>query len=429
MTSAVIPAPRAGAPADPFAELFQGLDEELEEAEVPPLTGGWWFAVVAIGFMAAALAIAGMAFAFHSVAGEMAQVPSIGPQWANLVPLIADLGIFVFSGVDIVLQRTAMPHPLARWMVYGLTFATIAMNLAADGADSRLPWLLRTGAIVAHITGPLAWVVFVETVRHAVRVKALKATRSMREPIPFARWVTAPLPTLLLWRRMVMWGEVNYRKALRRDLYRLQAIGIARRELGWRWRWTISPDVRLRITLGLATAETARAAAMGQTSVLPPLVDVAPADQPEPEPEPEPDPDPEPESEEIPEWVEFDGSAVDDNGQLDAAEVPPVEQNPVPRQRVSSGKEPSKKDRFNAAVLEQLRADLATSGTSLLLDPDVETRNNKALYPIADKIPLHRGSARTYFDALQPQIDDVLNAHRPGLTLLTHVDDDQAAAG
>jgi hypothetical protein len=425
MTSAVLPAPRAGTPADPFAELFHGLDEELEEAEVPPLTGGWWFAVVVIGVMAAALAVAGMAFAFHSVAGEMAQVPSIGRQWANLVPLIADLGIFVFSGVDIVLQRTAMPHPLARWMVYGLTFATIAMNLAADGADSRLPWLLRAGAIVAHVTGPLAWVVFVETVRHAVRVKALKATRSMREPIPFARWVTAPLPTLLLWRRMVMWGEVNYRKALRRDLYRLQAIGIARRELGWRWRWTISPDVRLRITLGLATAETARAAAVGQTPMLPPLVDATPVDQ--PDPEPEPDPDPEPQSDDSPEWDEFDRTTVDDNGQAPAEEVPPVEQTPEPRRRASSDKEPSKKARFNAAVLEQLRMDLAQGGTSALLDPDVETRN-KAMYPIADKIPLHRGSARTYLSELQPQIDDATKAYRPGLTLLTRRDD-QAAAG
>ena len=251
-------------PVDAFDELFGDLGRDKLEADRKKfdakLSGPWKAAVVIIGLLFLAVAITGMIFAFHSVSTELAKAPSIGPKWSWIVPLIADIGIFGFAGIDIVLERINAPFPPARGMLYALTVATTAMNLAAASLDLKQEWMLRAGAIVAHVTAPAVWVVFVETARHAVRRSVLAQTGSLREPIPFARWLVAPYPTLRLWRRMVMWNENNYRRALRRDLHRLESVGVARRMLGWRWRRALRPDLRLRLTLGLLRAELVRTA-------------------------------------------------------------------------------------------------------------------------------------------------------------------------
>src|SRR5581483_11318419 len=160
----------------------QDIDSAVTEAE--PLGSGWLTVTVVIGIMAALLALGGMTLSFRAVRAEM--IPSFGARWAWMVPIVVDLVVFVFSGVDLVLARLGMSLPLARWTVYGATFGTVWLNYSAGGG---------TAGRVAHVLMPAVWVVFVELMRHVVRRQAKLSGASVREPIPAARWIVSPWPT------------------------------------------------------------------------------------------------------------------------------------------------------------------------------------------------------------------------------------------
>ena len=204
-----------------------------------PLGTAWIVLTVVIGVMAALIGLGGMILSFRSVRDEM--VPAFGAHWAWLVPIVVDLTVFVFSGVDLVLSRLDMGHPLARWTVYGATGGTVWLNYSAGGTPAGR---------VAHVLMPSIWVVFVELMRHVVRRQVNLSTASHREPIPAARWFLSPWPTLKLWRRMVLWRINSYPRALDQEKMRLGAIATAREMYGRFWRFRISPLTRLQINLG-----------------------------------------------------------------------------------------------------------------------------------------------------------------------------------
>jgi hypothetical protein len=207
--------------------------------QVEPLGPAWLAVTVVIGVMAALIALGGMVLSFRAVSVEM--VPAFGNRWAWLVPIVVDLTVFVFSGVDLVLARLDMGHPLARWTVYGATFGTVWLNYSAGGSAAGR---------VAHVLMPSIWVVFVELMRHVVRRQVNLSTASHREPIPAARWLLSPWPTLKLWRRMVLWRIHSYPRALDQEKMRLGAVATAREMYGRFWRMRISPLIRLQINLG-----------------------------------------------------------------------------------------------------------------------------------------------------------------------------------
>ena len=225
----------------------QGTVSAAVEAE--PLGGGWLTVTVVIGIMATLLALGGMTLSFRAVRAEM--IPSFGAQWAWLVPIVVDLVVFVFSGVDLVLARLGMSHPLARWTVYGATFGTVWLNYSAGGG---------TAGRVAHVLMPSVWVVFVELMRHVVRRQAHLASGAVREPIPTARWLVSPWPTLKLWRRMVLWRQHSYSHALMMERTRLGAVAVARQIHGRAWRRKVGPLIRLQIDLAELDAPAVAAA-------------------------------------------------------------------------------------------------------------------------------------------------------------------------
>jgi hypothetical protein len=210
---------------------------------VEPLGSGWVTVTVVIGIMAALVALGGMVLSFRAVSAEM--VPAFGSKWAWLVPIVVDLTVFVFSGVDLVLARLDMSHPLARWTVYGATAGTVWLNYSAGGSPAG-----RT----AHVLMPSIWVVFIELMRHVVSRQTNLATGSVREPIPAARWIVSPWPTLKLWRRMILWRQHSYTAALAMERTRLGAIATARQIHGRAWRGQVGPLMRLQINLGEADA-------------------------------------------------------------------------------------------------------------------------------------------------------------------------------
>jgi len=225
----------------------QDIDSAVTEAE--PLGSGWLTVTVVIGIMAALLALGGMTLSFRAVRAEM--IPSFGARWAWMVPIVVDLVVFVFSGVDLVLARLGMSHPLARWTVYGATFGTVWLNYSAGGG---------TAGRVAHVLMPAVWVVFVELMRHVVRRQAKLSGASVREPIPAARWIVSPWPTLKLWRRMVLWRQHSYPHAVAMERTRLGAVAVARQMYGRAWRRKVGPLIRLQIDLAELDAPAVAAA-------------------------------------------------------------------------------------------------------------------------------------------------------------------------
>jgi len=217
--------------------------------QVEPLGPGWTAVTVVIGVMAALIALGGMILSFRAVSHEM--IPAFGQRWAWLVPIVVDLTIFVFSGVDLVLARLDMSHPLARWTVYGATGGTVWLNYSAGGSAAGR---------VAHVLMPSIWVVFIELMRHVVRRQTNLATGTHREPIPATRWLLSPWPTLKLWRRMVLWRVNSYPRALEQEKMRLGAVATAREMHGRLWRLRISPLTKLQINLGEVGAHDLRPA-------------------------------------------------------------------------------------------------------------------------------------------------------------------------
>jgi hypothetical protein len=223
---------------------------EAEPAAVEPLGAGWLTVAVVVGVMAALIALGGMVLSFRAVSAEM--VPAFGAHWAWLVPIVVDLTVFVFSGVDLVLARIDMSHPLARWTVYGATAGTVWLNYSAGGSAAG-----RT----AHVLMPSIWVIFIELMRYVVRRLTNLATGSHREPIPAARWLVSPWPTLKLWRRMILWRQHSYPRALELERRRLGAVATARELYGPAWRRKVGPLLRLQIALAEADAEAIRSSA------------------------------------------------------------------------------------------------------------------------------------------------------------------------
>lgn len=204
-----------------------------------PLGTGWNITSIAIGIFAALIAAGGMILSFRAVSAEM--IPAFGAHWAWLVPIVVDLTVLVFSGVDLVLTRHGITHPIPRITVYAATFGTIWLNYGAGG---------NLVGRIAHILMPSIWVMFVETMRHVVRHKANLVGVSLRQPIPAARWLLSPWPTAMLWRRMILWQEHSYSAALGHERERLRTIAGLREKHGRLWRIHVPPIVRLELSLG-----------------------------------------------------------------------------------------------------------------------------------------------------------------------------------
>lgn len=171
------------------------------------------------------LGIAGIGFSvsFQTIAG-LARAQHM-PGWPVLYPILIDLGILGF----IVEARKAISDGrgdlVPRVLAWALAGFTIYVN--AHGSPAR-DWL----GVALHVVAPALWVAFLEMSRWRTRRRRSAA----REGIPFPRWVLAPLPTFLLYRRMVLWQEVSYARALEREQLRRRTMARLRAAHGSRWK-------------------------------------------------------------------------------------------------------------------------------------------------------------------------------------------------
>ncbi|TYB55099.1 DUF2637 domain-containing protein [Nonomuraea sp. PA05] len=215
-----------------------------------PLTEGERTAVAVTAAVTGALGLIGFVNSFERVAH--AADPSFG-WFAWTVPLGIDLGIAVFSALDIVLARLGMRLSWLRFIPWALTGATVYLNVAAYlSAPGRTDWF----AVVAHALLPLLWVIAIEVGAHVIRKRADLAKPDHMDGIRRSRWLLAPMATVALWRRMVLWEICSYPEALGRERERILAKTELQDRYGLLWRWKATRRERALYHLGELTPKS-----------------------------------------------------------------------------------------------------------------------------------------------------------------------------
>ena len=156
--------------------------------------------------------------------------PSFG-RLAWTVPFGVDVGIAAFTGLDLLMARMDMRSRWLRIVPWALIAVTVYLNVAGE------PDLMGK---VAHAVLPLTWVIAVEAGAHMLRTWAGLATAGERmDRVRRSRWLLAPIATVKLWRRMVLWEVRSYPVALDRERDRVLALCDLQEDhgrLAWRWK-------------------------------------------------------------------------------------------------------------------------------------------------------------------------------------------------
>lgn len=220
---------------------------------------GEQIAAKAVAGLVGTLGVIGFGVSATSVAEAVE--PSFG-DLAWTVPVGVDVGIAAFTGLDLLMARMDMRSRWLRIVPWALIAVTVYLNVA--GESDML-------GKVAHAVLPLTWVVAVEAGAHILRTWAGLATKAERmDRVRVSRWFLAPVSTLLLWRRMVLWEERSYPAALRRERGRVLALCDLQDGHGrFLWRWRVPRRQRAMYRLGeLAPAKVEVPAAAEPTPVL-----------------------------------------------------------------------------------------------------------------------------------------------------------------
>ncbi|MEY9934269.1 hypothetical protein ABH926_008934 [Catenulispora sp. GP43] len=239
-----------GAPAPPVP--ITAAADAAAASPVPAIVGLLKAAVTAVGVAVGALGLLGFVNSFHRV-DATAQPSFHGLAWT--VPTGIDLGIFVFSALDIVLAILHMRIVWLRLIPWALTAVTIQLNIANQPGQPPLSAFDK----LAHGVLPAMWALSVEVGAHVVRKRARLTSDKRMDRVRLSRWVLAPVPTLGLWRRMVLWEERSYPAALARERTRVLAKTDMQDRYGRMWRFTAPRRERALYRLGELTP-TARPA-------------------------------------------------------------------------------------------------------------------------------------------------------------------------
>lgn len=205
-----------------------------------------WVAVVAL---TSVLGVAGFVNSFRLVEHRMR--PYFG-DLAWTVPLAIDVGILVFTALDLLMAYRDLRSVWLRFVPRALVAVTVYLNVAGETA-----WEGR----IAHAVLPGIWVVAVEVAGAAVRtIFGLRTERARMDRIRRSRWLLAPLATARLRRRMILREETSYTEALARDLaFELAKADMRDRHKPFVWRWRASRRERILLRRGEvapATVET-----------------------------------------------------------------------------------------------------------------------------------------------------------------------------
>lgn len=165
----------------------------------------------------------------------------------HIFPVGIEGGMIAVLAIDIVLTWIGRPIAWLRQVARALSITAISINAYA-GAEYGI------AAVVMHALAPAILIVGVEALRH--HLLAVLQVPEEREPIPRGRWALAPLSTIAMWRRMILWQQPKYSDALDVHLDRHEAIAELRRAFGWRWQRHIPAGLAYRLKQGVRLEES-----------------------------------------------------------------------------------------------------------------------------------------------------------------------------
>jgi Protein of unknown function (DUF2637) len=145
-----------------------------------------------------------------------------------LVPIGIDGGLVGVVVLDLVFAWTGSPVGWLRQLARLLTVGTVAADVTAGWPDPV--------AVGLHAAAPLMLLVMVEAGRAVLLRRVGLAAGTVRQAIPFGRWMLSPWRTWLLWRRMILWQINDYRAALELEARLRRAQMLLRIEFGRHWK-------------------------------------------------------------------------------------------------------------------------------------------------------------------------------------------------
>jgi hypothetical protein len=203
---------------------------------------GEYFAWLGLGVAVGALGLVGFVVSFSRV--QEGVVPYFGGL-AWTVPLGIDLGIAVFTGLDLLMTYSGMRTRWLRLVPWSLVTATVYLNTVGEPT---------TQGKVAHAVLPLLWVIAVEAGAHVVRHRAgLAGKGDQMDRVRGSRWILAPMSTATMRRRMILTEETSYPSAITRDLDSRVVKARWRDEYGFWWRLRVPREQRVLYRHGRLT--------------------------------------------------------------------------------------------------------------------------------------------------------------------------------
>jgi hypothetical protein len=199
------------------------------------------------------LAAYGVAGSYQTVSGLAARR---GGPLAPLVPVGIDGGLIGVVVLDLVLSWIGQP---ISWLRQFARVLTVAANAAAGWPD-----LVSAGL---HVAAPLMLLAMVEAGRTVLLRRIGPLDARPRDAIPVARWVLAPWPTWLMWRRMVLRQITSIRAAVEAERERRHAVALLRARYGRRWGRQAPPELVWMLRSGGSTRDVvARARVLAATA-------------------------------------------------------------------------------------------------------------------------------------------------------------------
>ncbi|SFM01742.1 DUF2637 domain-containing protein [Streptomyces pini] len=167
-------------------------------------------AVVAVigGAAVAAIGFAGS----YSALRALAESKGFGA-FSPWFPIGVDAGIVALLALDLLLIWRGASWPVLRLLAHAMTAATVYFNANAGEQSPRED---PVGALM-HAVMPVLFVAAVEAARRVVIRAARLGDGRATDGVPLHRWVMAPWPTWLLYRRMRLWDVRSYPEAVRRE--------------------------------------------------------------------------------------------------------------------------------------------------------------------------------------------------------------------
>jgi hypothetical protein len=230
--------------------------------------------IAAVSVIAAGLAAYSAAASYETV---VTLAVGFGLSLPNLTPIGLDGGLFGVIILNIALIWLGKPI----WWL-GLTSRLFAVAIVAANGAAGWPRPVGVGLRVA---APVLFIIIVEAAQFVLLHRSdgaeLEKKRKRDERIPFARWILAPGPTFVIWRRKTLWtGSRLPQSAIDTELSVIRLAEFY--GAGWRQEadadlvWMIQAGVNMDEVLDRVRKLTGPATARRQSRPASPAVDQQP---------------------------------------------------------------------------------------------------------------------------------------------------------